>query len=178
MHTQSAAHATPDISVELKESLIIRPLRHSDSIIEVEFFDDLSFDRKRNRFLGGVACVSQDEIDRLCDLDYHDSMAYVALRDNGKYVTELGIARYAKGKTKESHEMAIVLADHIDIQDVGQQLLTHLFEYARKNGIKRLHSFEFWDNQEMKLLAKSMGMSRETDPADFHQVIYSIDLNT
>jgi len=154
----------------------IRPLRHSDAVIEEEFFDDLSFDRKRNRFLGGVNSVSREEIDRLCDLDYHDSMAFVAVMDNGKYTVDVGMARYALDNTRKYHEMAIVMADGVDTLHIGAQLLTHLFDYARENGIKKLYSIEFRDNKEMELLADKMGMSRAIDSEDIHQLIYTIDL--
>jgi len=159
-----------------EEAVQVRPVRHSDFAIEKEFFDDLSFERKRNRFLGGVADVSSDEIERLCDLDYHDSMAYIAIFDNGQFPIELGMARYVQDVENNAHELAIVLADGVNTQSIGTKLLTHLFDYARLNGIKRLYSIEFRDNMEMKVLAESMGMSRTVDPADIHQLRYTIDL--
>ena len=158
------------------EAVVVRPVTHSDLVIETEFFDDLSFERKRNRFLGGVISVSSDEIERLCDLDYHDSMAYIAIFNDGKFPIELGMARYVKDADNKAHEMAVVLADGVDTQTIGTKLLTHLFDYARINGVKRLYSIEFRDNTEMKSLAEGMGMSRAVDPSDIHQVIYTIDL--
>ncbi len=176
MYREYSDNPTGDRLTYSNDAVLVRPVRHSDLAIEAEFFNDLSFERKRNRFLGGVYSVSNDEIEQLCDLDYHDSMAYIALFDNGQFPTELGMARYVKDIENNAHEMAIVLADGADTQFIGTKLLTHLFDYARKNGVKRLFSIEFRDNTEMKSLAEGMGMSRKIDPADIHQVIYTIDL--
>jgi len=175
----NSEHSNNSIGDRLKyseEAVIVRPVRHSDFVIETEFFEDLSFERKRNRFLGGVSDVSSDEIERLCDLDYHDSMAYIAIFDNGQFPTELGMARYVKDVDKKAHEIAIVLADGVDTQTIGTKLLSYLFDYARLHGVKRLYSIEFRDNTEMKSLAEGMGMSRSVDPTDIHQLVYTIDL--
>jgi len=176
MNSTHSDHSKDNRVAYSEEAVQVRPVRHSDLAIETEFFEDLSFERKRNRFLGGVVDVSSDEIERLCDLDYHDSMAYIAIFDNGEFPTELGMARYVQDVENNAHEIAIVLADGVDTQSIGTKLLTQLFDYARLNGIKRLYSIEFRDNMEMKELAESMGMSRTVDPADIHQLIYSIDL--
>jgi len=162
-------------AADAADSIVIRPIRRSDLIVAEDFYEDLSFDRKRNRFLGGVSNLSMEELDRLCDVDYHDSMAFGAFFYNGQYWSDIGMVRYALDSTNGAHEMAVVLADGVDVQDIGCRLLTHLFEYAQVHGVKRLYSIEFRDNMDMKVLAKPMGMSCEIDPDDIHQLIYSIE---
>jgi len=160
----------------LENGLTIRPIRRSDFILEDEFFDNLSFEHKRNRFLGGVSTLTDDELEELCHVDYHDSMAFIAVKTEGNSEMELGMARYVKDKNGTDHEMAITLADNIDSIHLGTELLSHLFAYARKNGVKRIYSTELRTNDEMRKLAVIVGMERTTDPQDIHQLVYTINL--
>jgi len=157
------------------DSITVRPILRSDSLLEEDFFEDLSYEHMRNRFLGGVSSLSDDEIDRLCEVDYHDSMAFIATTGNFRSETELGMARYALDQSGSAHEMAIVIADDVNAMEIGTLLLQALFDYARQNGVKHLYSLEFRNNMEIKALAEHMNMTCKPDPNDVHQLIYSIE---
>jgi len=159
----------------LEHGITIRPIRRSDFILEDEFFDNLSFEHKRNRFLGGVSSLTDDELEELCHVNYHDSMAFIAIKKEGNAEIELGMARYVKDKNDKGHEMAIILADDIDSIRLGTELLSRLFAYGRKNGVNRIYSTELRTNSEMRKLADIVGMKRTTDPQDIHQLVYTIN---
>jgi hypothetical protein len=66
------------------ESVTIRPIQPADSAMEDTFVRNLSVETKHYRFLGGVKELSPGELMRLCDVDGHHSMAFVAtVEENG-----------------------------------------------------------------------------------------------
>jgi hypothetical protein len=155
----------------------VRPIRHSDRVLEKNFIEKLSAEAKHFRFLGGISSLSESEIDLLCDVDYHDSMAFVATINNSGKEEEVGVARYSKDANSEKHEMAVCTADAFKNTGLDEIILNHLFEYAKKNAVNTLYSIEFYDNRRMRELADVFKMDRMMDPSDTHQVIYTLALS-
>lgn len=158
--------------------IILRPILHTDTGLEEFFIEHLSKKTKHNRFLGTVKQLNSDELQRLCDVDYHDSMAFVATIDDTGVEREIGVARYSKDKTKQSHELAVTVADEFSRSGLGQVLVETLINYGKINGVKSLYSIDSYSNADMRKLAKDLGMSVKGDPDDSHQVIYSLNVNT
>lgn len=159
------------------QQVTIRPIRHDDACLEEQFIEDLSEQTKRNRFLGGVKQLSEKEIQQLCDVDYHDSMAYIATVADGDNTREIGVARYAKNSITQSHELAITIADDFRNSTLGRNLVDTLVDYAREHGVKSIYSMDLNSNTDMRKLAKDLGMSVRLDPNDSHQVIYSLNVD-
>ncbi len=154
--------------------VIIRPIRHTDTVLEEEFIAGLSASAKRFRKMGGIRQLTDEQIHNLCDVDYHESMAYVATVFDAGHDKEIGVARYTPGDKIAAHEMAIVIADDYRDTKLGRALLQNLIDYARHHGIKVLYTIDQNDNVFMRSLAEDIKMSVRLDPDDPHQVIYTL----
>jgi GNAT superfamily N-acetyltransferase len=158
------------------ESVTIRPIHPTDSVMEGNFIRNLSVETKHYRFLGGVKELSPAELKRLCDVDGSHSMALVAtVKKNGRE-TEIGVSRYAGCSSDGVGEMAVTIADAWQHKGLGQLLVKRLITYAKTHGVKQLYSVELADNAAMREFAIELGMSVKRDPDDANQVIYSLTL--
>ena len=164
-----------DISIN-GEPVTIRPIQHNDMVLEAEFINQLSDQAKHYRFLGGVNQLSDKDLSKLCDVDYHDSMAFVAITKKKASAVEIGVVRYCKSDGSNKHEMAIAIADEYRNTDLAKLLFEQLIAYARTHDVKCLYSMELYDNQDLRQLAKQFGMSSMRDPDDARQLIYSLHL--
>ena len=158
------------------ESVAIRPIKHNDRMLEAEFINQLSDEAKHYRFLGGVNQLSDSDLAKLCDVDYHDSMAFVAITSNSESPVEIGVVRYCKSEEGDKHEMAITIADDYRKSGLAKSLFEQLISYAKIHDVKSLYSIDLNDNQDMRVLAEQFGMSSKRDPDDAHQIIYSMNL--
>jgi GNAT superfamily N-acetyltransferase len=158
------------------ESVTIRPIQPADSAMEDTFVRNLSVETRHYRFLGGVKELSPEELLRLCDVDGHHAMAFVATVEKNGRETEIGVSRYAEGSSDSVREMAVTIADAWQDKGVGRLLVQRLIAYAKTHGVKRLYSVDLADNIAMRDLASEVGMNVRRDPGDANQVIYSLTL--
>lgn len=158
------------------ESIMIRPMRAADMDLEAKFVRGLSPQSRHYRFLGGVKELSARELKRLCKVDGHRSMAFVAsVVENGEE-TVIGVSRYAPNATGDIREMAVTVADAWQNKGLGTRLARQLIQHAREHGVRTLYSMDLADNDAMRHLARDLGMTAVPDPDDPHQVIYSLTL--
>jgi RimJ/RimL family protein N-acetyltransferase len=158
------------------ESITIRPMRAADVDMEAEFVRRLSPQSRHYRFLGGVKELSPKELKRLCNVDGHRSMAFVATVSENGHEVEIGVSRYAPNASGDVREMAVTVADAWQNKGLGIRLTRQLIQHAREHGVRRLYSMDLADNDAMRHLAKDLGMTAMPDPDDTHQVIYSLTL--
>jgi len=128
------------------KSVTIRPIERSDVHLEEAFINALSPEAKRNRFLCGVHQLPEEELQDLCDVDYHNSMAFIAVVKENDGPRQLGVARYCRSDKNDIHEMAIAVADPYRHSDLGAVLMKALIDYAREHDIEHLSSVDFYDN--------------------------------
>lgn len=157
-------------------TVTIRPMCRADMEMEQDFVRGLSAQSRHYRFLGAVGSLSTEEAQRLCDVDGHLAMAFVAtIEENGR-TRQVGVSRYAPGTDSETREIAITVADDWQHHGLGTRLAEALIQHAREHGVSKLYSVDLADNTRMRMLAHDLGMSAARDPADAHQVIYSLSL--
>lgn len=156
--------------------ITIRPIMPNDRIIEADFVHNLSPQAKHERFLGTIRDLSPAMLTSLCDIDYVNSMAYIAtIMVNGSE-KQIGVCRYANDSVPGEREMAIAVADEYKNKGIATLLIKQLIEQARASGIKKLVSIELSSNHIMKALANSIAMDSKPDPSDSTQIIYSVTL--
>jgi GNAT superfamily N-acetyltransferase len=117
-----------------------------------------------------------EELKRFCDVDGKDSMAFVATIRQGDREVEIGVARYSPADGANTREMAVTVSDEWQHRGLGTNLVKHLIETAKLNGVKRLYSVDLLDNGAMAALAKDLEMASTPDPSDPRQVICSLTL--
>ena len=165
-------------SVNINDQAVsIRPIKHDDVYLESNFIKDLTAQTKHNRFFGGIKQLSEKEVQRLCDVDYHNSMAFVATIESSGIEKEVGVARYSKNDATQSHELAVTVADDFHNTKLGEILVQTLVDYGRNHGVKTIYSIDLHSNSDMRKLAKELGMSVRLDPDDSHQLIYSLSVD-
>lgn len=172
----------PQLPTEWTEKLddgrrvLIRPIRREDVERNAAFLDDLSPPSKHFLFLGGIARLSDEQLERLCDPDYAHDMAYVALAVDGAQQRQVGVCRYVGADVARGAEISVAVADDWQHHGLGKLLLRHLIDYARARGVTRLFSMDSMTNTRMRSLARKIGFSERSDPDDPSQVICYLDL--
>ena len=167
---------TDTIEVELRDGrrATIRPICRDDIARTEAFIGALSSQSKHSLFLGGVARLSDSEMQRLCNPRDSRDMAYVATVPVADGERQIGVCRYASADPAEGAEISVAVADNWQHQGLGRLLLRRLIEHARLHGVHRLYSMDAADNHAMRSLAHDVGFSEQPDPDDIHQVIYSL----
>lgn len=157
-------------------TVLVRPIQPTDKMLEADFINNLSPESKRYRFLGGVNSVTDSEIEALCKVDEHDSMAYIAtIKENGT-VREIGVSRYASDGSEHKREMALTIADDYKETKLANFLIETLIEHAKKEGVEVIYSIDFRNNLEMKALAKHYSMEEHSVPGVRSEVRYVMNI--
>lgn len=154
----------------------IRPIKPGDEDIEATFMHQLSPTAKRYRFLGGVRNLSPEQLEKFCNVDGDKTMAFVAMIDQDGEELQIGVSRYAPDTDVNTREIAITVADGWHDRGLDAALAERLVTYARDHGVTRLYSVELAENDEMRRLAKQIGMTATRDSSDARQVIYTLTL--
>ena len=154
----------------------IRPIVPDDIERERAFFQGLSDQSRHQRFLGGIAALTDAELHQFCDIDYLRDMAFVATVDDDDGSRIVGVARYAEGEPGAGSEIAVTVADNWQNKGLGSALLRHLIQYASELGITRLYSIDAAENGHMRELARDFGFVRQRDPNDATLMISSLEL--
>ena len=147
-------------------SLVIRPIRPEDAVIERDFVRYLSPQSRYLRFMYSLAELSPEMLARFTQIDYDREMALIAVVDKGSKETEIGVARYIINADGKSCEFAIVVGDEWRHRGIAGRLMDKLLECARDRGLAVMEGFVLQDNKEMISFCRSLGFSVERDADD------------
>ncbi|MGA9334364.1 MAG: GNAT family N-acetyltransferase [Rudaea sp.] len=156
--------------------VLIRPIRADDRERESDFIARLSPESRYFRFLGTIKQASPELLDQLVNVDFSNSMAFVALAHDDGVLREVGVSRYSRAGNDEHCECAVTVADDWVHRGLGVLLMRHLMDMARRNGFRQMFSIDAAENEPMQRLAKYLGFRSERDPDDHGQVIHTMDL--
>lgn len=144
--------------------LNIRPVSPDDEQRLLEFFQEVSPEDLRYRFLTAVPQVRANLVRGLIDVDHSCTEHFLAF--DAATDTLVATAMVAAEPTLARAEVAIVVrADHKHL-GVGWTLLEHMADYAAARGIKRLESIESWANREAITLEREAGFTVTSYPGD------------
>ena len=144
----------------------IRPIRIEDAERDRAFIIHLSEASRYKRLMGSVREPSQELVDRFVRIDYRHDMAFVAVVDRLGAESIIGVARYSAVPDKTDAEFAVAVADAWQSRGVGMTLLRLLFEYAKVQGVRRLHALIFANNDRMLDLARKLQLKIGSLPDD------------
>lgn len=133
----------------------VRPVRRDDAPRLEAFFDGLSPETRRLRFLGRAA-----DTRGFADVDQERHVAFVCERD-GRIV---GDARYLVNPGGESCEFGIVVEDAARGSGAARALMQALIDAARRRGIERMKGLVLAENARMLRFAQSLGFELEAVP--------------
>jgi len=146
--------------------LKIRPIRADDLAEELRFVHELSPDTAYHRFFSPVRELSAEMAWRFTHVDYHSTMALIALDRTQSPANMVGVARYAATAGASCCEFAVTIADRWQHRGLGLVLMQRLITYARRKGYSSMVGAVMQDNMGMRQLATRLGFRAHTDPED------------
>ncbi len=166
-----AIHPYPEHLVEVEQlndgtDIIIRPIRPEDAEIEQQFIRDLSDEAKYFRFMSTLHELSQEMLVRFTQIDYHNEMALIAVRQRGDVEQEIGVARYITNIDRKSCEFALVVSDKWQHRGIGHILMQKLMEIARVRGFEKMQGEIISNNHKMIELIQSLNFQLKKSPDD------------
>lgn len=140
----------------------IRRLTHDDGPSLAAFVRALSPQSRRLRFFTPLKNLDPALLEHLVDLDFQDRAAFVATLDETPGIQAVG--RYERTGPCTA-EVAFAVADSLQGEGIGTELLHHLAAHARKHGITTFTAWVLFENQHMFDVFRHSGypMSSECD---------------
>lgn len=138
------------------------------------FFQAVSPEDLRFRFLSAVREVGDEQLVRMTSVDHVRTDDFLALDDKGEIVAAAMLA--AEPGLKRAEVAISVRADRRG-QGIGWSLLRYVARKAQARGIKRLESIESRANHAAIELQREMGFSCKTHPDDATLMIVGRDLS-
>lgn len=154
----------------------LRPLQPGDAGREAAFLRGLSPETLYLRLQYNAREISEQDIARMLDLDYHDRMAIAALTGEPPDDAFVGVSRYARIGDSDCADCAIVVADAWHGRGVGTELMRSLGLAAREHGIRTLVGTSLAENQRIQNWARRFGYEVRTEPFSGGEVRITLDL--
>jgi acyl-CoA hydrolase/GNAT superfamily N-acetyltransferase len=140
--------------------IVVRPVRISDEEALQRLFYELSDESTYRRFLTYKRAHPHEEMQRLVDLDYEQSVALVACRaDDGAIV---GMSRYDLDPATHLAEIAFVVRDDWQGRGIGTVLLRHMTDLARDRGVSGFSAIVLATNWPMLMVFQHSGLRIES----------------
>lgn len=144
----------------------IRPIRAEDAAKERAFICGLSAASRYSRLMYAVREPSAAFIEQMVNVDYHHTMAFVAVVGREDAERIIGVARYGDSEDGSGCEFAIAVADQWQSRGVGSALAGRLFNYAREQGLLNLCASISATNSRMLGLAHWLGFTTGMKPGE------------
>ena len=130
----------------------IRPIERTDASGLSDFYDRLSPESRRRRFLG---CVRRSGAELAAAFTRHDGQGFVAILaergpNDGAVVGHATLQPDGTGGA----EVAFAVADDLQGRGIGHRLMEAVVAGARSTGLRRLNATLFADNGAMRLLLR------------------------
>ncbi len=149
-------------------NVTFRPIECTDHAEFKEFFKALSPASVHFRFLEIIKDVSNETIERYCDLDYNQEMAIVALPKGESKI--IAVARLILSLKDKRGEFALVIADAWQGFGLGKELLAYLIKIAKDYQLEELYCVLSSDNYRMIGLAEKFGLKVKSTDGDTQEM--------
>jgi acetyltransferase len=162
------------------EEVVVRPIRPEDEPIMIRFHGLLSERSVYMRYFHALNLsqrTDHDRLTRICFIDYDREMALVAVRAASDGPEIVAVGRLSKEHGTGSAEMAALVSDQFQGQGLGTELYRRLLQFARDEGLARVHSTILRENNEMRAVCERLGF-RLDDSGDEDTVEAELVLKT
>ena len=154
--------------------LTLRPVRTDDAERLARFYDGLSANDMRFRFLSAQQHLSTSQLAALIEVDHRHREHLLAFeRASGALAATLLIAADDRF---ENAEVAVSVAPAYKGRGLGWSLLHHAVDLARERGISRLRSIESRANREAIEIERTLGFKSSDYEGDATLALLEIDL--
>ena len=157
LRSEVAYPASEDREVVLKnsEKILIRPARASDVQKLQEIFYDLSVKDVYTRFFSPMKTLTVSRAERLCNVDYENDMAFVAVMGSRERNCIVGSSCYFADQATKLVEIAYMILPEYQGVGLGKALQKRMMEYARAKGFRGFTASILAENVNMLKLAQS-----------------------
>ncbi|MCB8928378.1 MAG: bifunctional acetate--CoA ligase family protein/GNAT family N-acetyltransferase [Ardenticatenaceae bacterium] len=157
-----------EFTTEEDVPVTIRPIRPEDEPQMVKFHETLSERSVYLRYFRAFQLdqrVEHERLTRICFVDYDRDMAIVVTTKNKKTDEEEIIAagRLTKERGRDEAEFAILVSDRYQGQGVGTEMLVHLLEIGKQEGVKRVVAYLLSENRGMRAICLKLGFRLERE---------------
>lgn len=139
------------------EPLLIRPVRVEDAAGYVAAAKHCSIEDLSFRLMRGIRQVSQQLIARFTEIDYEQTMAFVAEGVKGDIMAATRLVRDGCQKTAE---FAVIVRTDLQRQGLGTLMQKLLLEYATELGLDEVWGLVDCENRKALNLVSKLGFSR------------------
>lgn len=161
------AHYIKTFSSKQGVPFIIRPIRPEDEPMMVKFHETLSERSVYLRYFRAFQLnqrVEHERLTRICFVDYDRDMALVVTPGgdaaNKDEIVAAGRLTKMRGDDAEA-EFAMLVSDDYQGQGIGTQMLVHLLEVGRQEGVKRVVAYLLPENSGMRAICLRLGFRME-----------------
>lgn len=152
-------NSTARLSTRSGIVLDVRAATEADEPALAAFFDRVSDEDRRFRFLAAAEHVSHEQLDPLIHADHFQSESFLAFDSaNGELV---GSALLACDKAMDTGEIAVSICSNYKGKGVGWALLDFLGSQAEARELRRVIAIESRDNHEAIELEREKGFKPE-----------------
>jgi acetyltransferase len=140
----------------------IRPIKPADVALYPAFFEKVSPEDIRLRFLAPRKSFSDGMLKRLTQLDYDREIAFVALEAGRGALA--GIGRLSSDPDRATAEYALLVRTDLQGHGLGWALLKQIIDYAKGEGIGRIDGIVLSENKKMLGMAREFGFEVHHHP--------------
>ncbi|HWV13391.1 MAG TPA: GNAT family N-acetyltransferase, partial [Sphingobium sp.] len=142
----------------------VRPVRADDEPAVASFFDQVSPEDLRFRFMSGLPKVRHEQIIMMTTVDYLRTISFLAFDDEESGVVAL--AMLATDPDRSRAEIALATRADMKGKGISWTLLEHVLRYARAEGIETVESIECADHDAALRMERELGFVTIVDPDD------------
>ncbi|RLB69303.1 MAG: hypothetical protein DRH03_08645 [Deltaproteobacteria bacterium] len=156
LKSKVAYPANEDRKVVLKnnEKVLIRPSKASDVQKLQEIFYDLSIKDVYTRFFSHLKALPVSQAEYLCNVDYENDMAFVAVAGDREINLIVGSSCYFVNPSTNLVEVAYMILPKYQSVGLGSALQERMIEYAKAKGFRGFTASILAENKKMLKLAK------------------------
>jgi acetyltransferase len=140
----------------------IRRVRPSDADALRAFYNELSVESRRARFMGSGGTLGDIASTTFCTPDHMHEEGFVAIASNGQLVGHLCLVEAAGS----SLELGIAVGDDWQGCGIGRRLFERALDWARDRGVETILASCFADNWRVLALLSSTSHRPKVTPAD------------
>jgi acetyltransferase len=145
--------------------LTLKPIQPTDEARYRAYLAAITPEDWRLRFFNPVKNVSSHFIARFTQIDYARAMAFIA--EDPQTGDILGVARLIADPDYVRGEYAVLVRSDLKGLGIGWELMKHLVDYARAEGLKMLEGEVLSENTQMLGMCRQLGFETRIDPSDY-----------
>jgi RimJ/RimL family protein N-acetyltransferase len=155
--------------------LLLRPVKISDEPSLKDFFYSLSDQSMYRRFMTPRRDMPHERLQEFVAIDYTREMVILACLDEGARSPVAGLAEYYVEEDGLTANVAFAVTDRFQNKGVGTELLAHLTQIARKQGLHGFTAEVLRENEAMLRVFEKMKFPIETSTAgDVYRLTISL----